>query len=274
MLTRPIPSSGEALPVVGLGTYQTFDVGNDVRKRRLLAEVLRKFYKSGGSLIDSSPMYGRAEEVCGDVLASISLTASVFLATKVWTHGQCRGVDQMRESMAKLQTDQIDLMQIHNLVDWRRHLSTMREWQAQGMLRYLGITHYTAGAFAELEEIITHESIDFVQLPYSIALRTAESRILSVAADHGVGVIVNRPFEGGSLFDAVDGISIPTWANEFDCSNWSVFFLKYLISHPAVTCVIPATRNIDHLVDMLQAGIGVLPDDSQKKRMNSFIEEL
>lgn len=274
MLTRPIPSTGEAMPVIGLGTYRTFDVGRDPAVRATLAEVLRSFVAAGGTMIDSSPMYGRAEEVCGDVLAETGLHDKVFVATKVWTRGGRRGVAQMRESMEKLRCGVIDLMQIHNLVDWRTHLATLRGWRDEGLIRYLGITHYTTGAFAELEDVMTREAVDFVQLPYSIAVRGAEERILSVAADKGVGVIVNRPYDGGGLFAAVRGRPLPGWAAEFDCTGWGQFFLKYILAHPAVTCVIPATGKVDHLTEMVLAGEGRLPDDAQRARMAALIADL
>jgi len=274
MLTRPIPSSGEAMPVIGLGTYQTFDVGREPGVRSVLGEVLRGFIDAGGTMIDSSPMYGRAEEVCGDVLAETGLQGRAFIATKVWTRGRRQGVTQMRESMAKLRCDVIDLMQIHNLVDWRTHLATLRDWRHEGLIRYIGITHYTTGAFRELEDVMTREAVDFVQLPYSIAVRAAEDRILSVAADRGVGVIVNRPYDGGGLFGAVRGRPLPHWAAEFDCTGWGQFFLKYILGHPAITCVIPATGKVDHLRELVAAGEGRMPDSGQRVRMAALVDDL
>lgn len=274
MLTRPIPSTGEALPAIGLGTYRTFDVGGDSDIRTRLAEVTRRFFDASGTLLDSSPMYGRAETVCGDVLAATGLQDRAFIATKVWTSGRRRGIRQMRESMAKMRCDVVDLMQIHNLVDWRTHLATLRDWRDEGLIRYIGITHYTTGAFRELEDVMTRESVDFVQLPYSIAVRGAENRILSVAADRKVGVIVNRPYEGGGLFGAVRGRALPEWAASFDCAGWGSFFLKYILGHPAVTCVIPATGRLDHLDDMVAAGSGRLPDATARARMAAYIDAL
>ncbi len=274
MLTRAIPSTGEAMPVIGLGTYQTFDVGRDPKVRAVLGEVLRRFMDAGGTMIDSSPMYGKAETVCGDVLAETGLQSRAFIATKVWTSGRRRGMAQMRESMEKLRCDVIDLMQIHNLVDWQTQFATLRRWRDEGLIRYLGITHYTTGAFHKLEEVMAREAVDFVQLPYSIALRDAEDRILSVASDRGVGVIVNRPYDGGGLFGAVRGRPLPQWAAEFDCTGWGQFFLKYILGHPAVTCVIPATGKIDHLCELVAAGEGRQPDASQRARMAALIEDL
>ena len=262
------------MPVIGLGTYRTFDVGGNAEVRSVLGEVLRRFIDAGGTMIDSSPMYGKAESVCGDVLAETGLQGRAFIATKVWTSGRRRGVAQMRESLEKLRCDVIDLMQIHNLVDWRTQLATLRGWQGEGLIRYIGITHYTTGAFRELEEFMAREAVDFVQLPYSIAVRTAEDRILSVAADQAVGVIVNRPYDGGLLFDAVRGRPLPEWAAEFDCTGWGQFFLKYILGHPAITCVIPATVKIDHVCELLAAGEGLLPDAVQRARMAALIEDL
>jgi aryl-alcohol dehydrogenase-like predicted oxidoreductase len=274
MLTRPIPSTGEAMPVIGLGTYQTFDVGRDPAIRSTLGEILRQFMDAGGTMIDSSPMYGKAEAVCGDVLAETELQGRAFLATKVWTRGRRQGIAQMRGSMKLLRSTVIDLMQIHNLVDWQTQLATLREWKEEGLIRYIGITHYTTGAFEELEDVMANEAVDFVQLPYSVAVRGAEDRILSVAADRGVGVIPNRPYDGGHLFRAVRGRTVPAWAEEFDCTGWGTFFLKYILGHPAVTCVIPATGKIDHLPAILAAGEGRLPDAGQRAQMTSLIDAL
>ena len=225
-------------------------------------------------MIDSSPMYGTAETVCGDVPAETGLHGRAFIATKVWTSGRRQGIAQMRESLAKLRCDVIDLMQIHNLVDWQTQLKTLRSWQNEGLIRYLGITHYTTGTFRELEDVMAREAVDFVQLPYSIAVRGAEDRILSVAADRGVGVIVKRPYGGGNLFGAVRGRPLPEWVAEFDCTGWGQFFLKYILGHPAVTCVIPATGKTDHLRELVAAGEGRLPDAGQCARMAALIEDL
>lgn len=262
------------MPIIGLGTYRTFDVGRGLEERAVLGEVLRQFTDAGGAMIDCSPMYGKAETICGDVLAYTGLHDRVFVATKVWTSGRRRGDAQMRESQTKLRCDVIDLMQIHNLVDWQIHLPILRDWRDAALIRYIGITHYTTAAFRELEDIMAREAIDFVQLPYSIAVRAAENRILSVASDRGVGVIVNRPYDGGALFRAVRGRLLPVWAAEFDCTGWGQFFLKYILGHPAVTCAIPATGKFDHLAELVAAGKGRLPDAGQRARMAALLDDL
>jgi diketogulonate reductase-like aldo/keto reductase len=268
MIARPIPSSGEAMPMIGLGTWQTFDVGGDAKARRPLRQVVRLLIDAGGRMIDSSPMYGRAEAVTGDLVAELGVRQKTFLATKVWTTGRERGIEQMRRSAALLRSDVVDLMQIHNLVDWKTQLATLREMKERGRIRYIGITHYTESALAELARILDSEpGIDFVQLPYSIESRAAEARLLPVAEARRVAVIVNRPFEEGALFRRAKGRALPDWAGEIGCASWAQFFLKYLIGHPAVTCVIPATSDPRHMEDDLAAGFGALPDERQRRRM-------
>ncbi|HYQ82277.1 MAG TPA: aldo/keto reductase [Anaeromyxobacteraceae bacterium] len=267
MLTRPIPRSGEPLPAVGLGTWQTFDVGESASERSPLAEVLRRFLDGGGRVIDSSPMYGRAEAVVGDCLAGSRHAATPFLATKVWTNGRSAGEAQMRESMRRLRSERLDLMQIHNLLDWETHLPVLRDWKAKGRFRYIGITHYSLGAFAQMEKLLRSERLDFVQLPYSLATREAEQRLLPAAADTGTAVLVMRPFEEGALFRAVRGKPLPAWAAELGCGAWSQLFLKFILSHPAVTSVIPATARPEHLSENLRAGLGPLPDEAMRRRM-------
>jgi diketogulonate reductase-like aldo/keto reductase len=267
MITRAIPKTGEPLAVIGLGTWQTFDIGNDPATRGRLAEVLRALFAGGGKVIDSSPMYGRAEGVVGDLLAQLHARSSAFLATKVWTTGQQAGIEQMQRSFELLRTRTIDLMQIHNLLDWRAHLSALRRMKDAGQIRYIGITHYTASALPELAEIIEREQIDFVQCAYSIEERDAEKRLLPLAAERRVGVIVNRPFGGGGLFSRARAVALPPWAAEFGCSSWAQFLLKFILSNPAVTCVIPATANPEHLADNLSAGYGRLPDAAERQRM-------
>jgi diketogulonate reductase-like aldo/keto reductase len=274
MLTRPIPRTGEALPVVGLGTWQTFDVGTGETARAPLRQVLDAYFAGGGRLIDSSPMYGRAEEVVGDLLRENkgpARTAAPFLATKVWTSGKARGEAQMRTSMRLMGTEKMDLLQVHNLLDWRAHLETLRDWKAKGLVRYIGVTHYQLGAFPELERIVTKEGVDFVQLPYSIGTRDAEARLLPAAAAHGVAVLVMRPFEEGALFSRVRGKALPPWAADFDCASWAQFFLKFIIGHPAVTCPLPATANPAHLADNLAAGRGRVPDEATRKKMIAWV---
>jgi diketogulonate reductase-like aldo/keto reductase len=274
MITRAIPSTGEALPVIGLGTWQAFDVGGDPATRRTLAEVLRLFFAGGAKIIDSSPMYGRAEGVVGDLLTELDARESAFIATKVWTSGREAGIAQMKRSAELLRTGVIDLMQIHNLLDWRTHLSTLRRMKEAGQLRYIGITHYTSSALPELAAIIEREQIDFVQLAYSIDVRDAEKRVLPLAADRRVGIIANRPFGGGNLFGRVRRVAIPPWAAEFGCTTWAQFFLKFIVSHPAVTCAIPATADPGHLGDNLGAGYGRLPDPAERQRMAKFWDSL
>ncbi len=272
MLTRPIPSSAEKLPVIGLGTWQTFDV----RPSELasLAPVLDRFAKLGGRVVDSSPMYGRAEQVVGDLVTRLKLRDSIFLATKVWTRGKQAGIESMERSVTRLQTKTIDLMQVHNIVDVENQLATMREWKAEGRFRYLGITHYNASAFAEVAKILAREKLDFLQINYSIMEREAEEKILPLAQERGVAVIVNRPFGGGDLFGRARGKSLPDFASEFDCNSWAQFFLKWIVTHPAVTCAIPATNNVQHLEDNMRAGSGKLPDADMRRRMFDVVAKL
>jgi diketogulonate reductase-like aldo/keto reductase len=273
--TRPIPSSGEPLPCVGLGTWQQFDVGPDATEERTaLKEVLRRLVSLGGSVVDSSPMYGRAEQVVGALSAEVGLTGDLFGATKVWTQGRADGVRQMKRSMDRMNQQPMDLMQVHNLVDWQTHLDTLQSWKQEGKIRYVGVTHYTLGAFDDLASIIQNRDIDFVQLPYSIATTQAEERLLPLAAANDVGVIVNGPFEGGALFGHVEGKPLPDWADSFDCESWAQFFLKYLLGHKAVTCVIPGTSDPEHLRDNVRAGYGRLPDDDTRERMRTHLQNL
>jgi diketogulonate reductase-like aldo/keto reductase len=281
MLTRPIPSSGEKLPVIGLGTWQKFDVDLTSDNRRQLGDVLSSFVRLGGRVIDTSPMYGRAEEVIGDLTTTLGIQGNVatanpsggrlFLATKVWTRGQENGIRSMERSMVRLRTKQIDLMQVHNLVDVRTHLATLRQWKEHGRIRYIGITHYESGAFDEVEKIMRSEKLDFVQINYSIMEREAEERVLPLAQERGIAVIVNRPFGGGDLFNRVRSKSLPEWSTEFDCRSWAQFFLKWIVSNPAVTCAIPATDKPRHLEDNMQAGIERLPDQKVRQRMVEIV---
>ncbi len=274
MLMRAIPGSGEKLPVIGLGTWQAFDVDLTPEYRKQLADVLALFVKLGGRVIDSSPMYGRAEEVIGELSHSLGLREKLFLATKVWTHGKQAGIDSMERSFRRLQTNRIDLMQVHNLVDVETQLATMRDWKAQARFRYIGITHYDATAFAAVEKILRSEQLDFLQINYSLMEREAEQSILSLAQDRQLAVIVNRPFGAGDLFRRVRAKTLPNWAAEFDCRSWAQFFLKWIIAHPAVTCVIPATNKPEHLEDNLKGGTGRIPDAKMRKRMEQTISSL
>src|SRR5437763_3486042 len=272
MLTRPIPSSGEKLPMIGLGTWQTFDV--DPAQFAPLAEVLSTLVKLGGRVVDSSPMYGRSEQVIGDLLTKLKLRDSLFLATKGWNRGRQAGINSMERSFARLQTKTIDLMQVHNLVDAETQLRTIRELKAQGRFRYLGVTHYEAGSFAEVAKILAREKLDFVQINYSIMEREAEEKILPLAQEHGIAVIVNRPFGGGDLFSRVRGKPLPDFASEFDCTSWAQFFLKLIIDNPTVTCAIPATNNVQHLEDNRRAGVGKLPDGKIRQHMIEALAKL
>ena len=273
-LHRPIPSSGEQIPAVGLGTARTFDVGPDPRERGPLREVLKRFVSLGGRVVDSSPMYGRAETVLGDLAAELGLQDRLFYATKVWISGRAAGVEQMRNSLRRLRVKRIDLMQVHNLVDWRTHIETLAHWKAEGRIRYLGITHYQVSAFDDLERVMRQERLDFVQLPYSIQNRAAEKRLLPLAADRGIAVLVNEPFEKGALFRVVRDQPLPAWATEFDCTSWAQYFLKFIVSHAAVTCPIPATSKPAHLVDNMQAGLGRLPDAEMRQAMVAHYERI
>ena len=274
MLTRPIPSTGEALPVIGLGTWRAFDVGTDPATRRPLREVLQLLLDAGGRVIDISPMYGRAEAVTGDLLAELGARPRAFAATKVWTTGRERGIEQMRRSAQLLRTEVIDLVQIHNLVDWRTHLATLRRMKEEGRVRYIGVTHYTTGVLPELARILVGEpGIDFVQLGYSLATRAPETELLPTAAARGVAVIVNQPLERGDLFRRVRGRALPDWAREFDCASWAELFLKYILAEPAVTCVIPATGNPEHMRDNVTAGFGRLPDARQRQQIRRLWDE-
>ena len=271
MQRRKIPSSGEMLPVVGCGTWRTFDVGTAPEQRAPLGEVLRLLFEAGGSVIDSSPMYGAAEGVVGDLLAAAGSRDKAFIATKVWTSGRDNGVEQMRQSMRLLRTDRLDLMQIHNLVDWRTHLPTLKAWKAEGRLRYFGITHYTESAHAELEAVLRAEKWDFVQLNYALDDRAVEQRLLPLAAERGVAVIVNQPFGGGGLIRRLSSRKLPDWAGEIGCTSWAQLLLKFVLAHPAVTCVIPGTGRPEHMKDNVQAGFGVYPDANLIKRMAAEI---
>src|SRR5438132_2488783 len=274
MLTRTIPSSGEKLPVIGLGTWRTFDVDLTTDNRRQIEEVLSLFVKLGGRVIDSSPMYGRSEEVIGDLIGTLGIRDKVFLATKIWTRGRDNGIKSMERSMELLRTKQINLMQVHNLLDVQTHLATLREWKQQGRIQYLGITHYEAGAFSDVEKIMRSEKLDFVQINYSLMERDAEERVLPLAQKRGVAVIVNRPFGAGDLFDKVRSRPLPDWAAEFDCRSWAQFFLKWIVAYPAVTCAIPATDKPRHLEDNMQGGVGRLPNENMRRRVVELVSSL
>jgi diketogulonate reductase-like aldo/keto reductase len=262
MNTRPIPATQEALPVVGCGTWIGFDQRPGTEEYQRLPGVLDALFAAGGTVIDSSPMYGRSEETTGELLAApASLPASAqrdkaFLATKVWTSGREAGIAQMEQSFKRLRTRRIDLMQVHNLVDWRTHLATLRGWKDKGRVRYIGITHYTASAYAEVEAVLRAEKLDFLQINYSADARDAEKRLLPLAAERGVAVVVNLPFGGGGLLRRLRDKPLPGWAADIGCTSWAQVLLKFVLSHPGVTCVIPGTSHAQHMADNATAGTG------------------
>jgi diketogulonate reductase-like aldo/keto reductase len=263
-LVRKIPASGEELPIIGLGTSRTFEVGDSVALRAPLREVLEGFFASGGRLIDTSPMYSSAEQVLGELLTP-DMHQRAFLATKVWTRGARSGIEQMTHSAQMLKSARLDLIQVHNLLDLDTHLKTLREWKESGRVRYIGVTHYTVSAHPELARVLAREKLDFVQFNYSPLTRAAETRLLPLAAERGVAVLVNRPFEDGALFQAVHAKPLPAWAADLDATSWGQLALKYIAAHPAVTCIIPATGKLAHLQDNLAGGRGRLPDARQRE---------
>lgn len=274
MLTRAIPSSGEKLPVIGLGSWQVFDVDLTPDNQKQLGDVFSLFAKLGGRVIDSSPMYGRSEQVIGALAARLDLSGKLFFATKVWTRGKQAGAESMKRSMARFQTKRIDLMQVHNLVDLDTQLATMREWKAQGRFRYIGVTHSSTSAHPEVEKVLRKEKLDFLQINYSIMEREADQRLLPLAQDRQVAVLANRPFGGGDLFSRVRAKPLPEWTAEFDCRSWAQFLLKWIVAHPAITCAIPATGNPQHLEDNMRGGFGRLPDEKTRRRMVEFVSAI
>ena len=270
MLRKTIPGTADSLPVIGLGSSRTFDVDTDAPVIADFVALIQEFFAQGGELIDSSPMYGSAEQIIGMLLNRAGDRDQLFAATKVWTDGEQAGIKQMESSARKWGIDRFDLMQIHNLRDWQTHLNTLKAWKAEGKIRYIGITTSHGRSHPELEAILRQEPFDFVQLSYNIEDRSVEDRLLPLAADRGIAVLVNRPYQRGSLFRAVKGKNLPDWATEFDCHSWGQFFLKYIVSHPAVTCVIPATSKLHHLQDNLAAGSGRQPDAAMRNKMENF----
>lgn len=267
MQTRPIPKTGEALPMIGCGTWRTFDVGNSAPEIAERAEVLKTLFAAGGKVIDSSPMYGSSEAVVGRALGLVDGRGKAFVATKVWTSGRDAGLRQMEDSLEKLRADPIDLMQIHNLVDWRTQLATLRDWKARGRTRYIGITHYHDGAFDELAAVLKTEEMDFVQFNYALDDRAAEEMLLLLAADTGVAVLINRPFGGGGLLRRVASRPLPGWAAELGATSWAQALLKFILAHPAVGCAIPGTGNARHMADNVHAADGHYPDAALRRRM-------
>lgn len=274
MLKKKIPSSGEKIPVIGMGSSRTFDAGDSQQARVNLTKVLQTFFDLGGTVIDTSPMYGSSEQVLGDLLVNVKNKQSLFMATKVWTQGREEGIAQMQQSMALLRRPVIDLIQIHNLLDWKVHWKTLKEWKQQGKVRYIGITTHRGYDHDQLAYVMENYPIDFIQFSYSIANRKAEQRILPLAAERGIATMINRPFQRGDLFRSVKGKELPAWAAEFDCNSWGQFFLKFVVSHPAVTCTIPATSKVHHMRDNMGAGLGRMPNPQQRQKMFDYFESL
>jgi aryl-alcohol dehydrogenase-like predicted oxidoreductase len=274
MATRAIPGTGERLPMVGVGTARVFNVSLNQETRARLSEVLKIMLAAGGRILDTSPMYGTAEPVSGKLIGEMGVRDQMFIATKVWTRGRQEGIAQMRRSLARFATAKIELMQVHNLVDWRTQLKTCREFKERGVFKYIGVTHYTPAAFDELAAIIRAEPIDFLQIPYSIVNREAERMLFPLVRERKVALITHRNFEVGGLFRRVRGVKLPGWAADFDCTSWGQFFLKFVLGHPASTCVIPGTSKARHMRDNIQAGMGRLPDAKQRERMAQYISEL
>lgn len=274
MLQRVIPSSNQKIPVVGLGTWQTFDVENATEKRETLTTVLTEMQNLGGTVIDSSPMYGSSERVVGDLTTKSGLADKFFYATKVWTSGKEAGIQQMERSFKSMQRKQIDLMQIHNLVDWKTHVKTLKEWKEKGKIKYWGITHYVDAAHASLEKVIKQEKPDFVQFNYSIKERNAEVSLFETSRRNGTAVLINQPFDSGSLFRVTKGKQLPEWCKEYDINSWAQYFLKFILSNVLVTCVIPGTSKPHHAIDNMMAGYGKIPDAKAREKMYSYIKSL
>ena len=274
VIKKSIRSSGERLPAIGLGTWLTFDVNEAALAQTQLLPVLQTFFDHGGVLIDSSPMYGASEEVIGDLLPLVKNKPALFAASKVWTMGQNRGINQMEASRKLWRVARFDLMQIHNMLDWEAHLETLKKWKSEGRVRYIGITTSHGRRHEAMEKVMAKEPFDFVQFTYNIVDREAEQRLLPLAAERGIGVIINRPFQGGALFNRVRNKPLPSWAAEFDCRNWAQFFLKFIIAHPAVTCAIPATSQAAHMQENIGAGSGRLPDAATRRRMVQYFEAI
>ena len=273
-MSRKIPSTGEEIPAIGLGTWQVFDAGNDAAARAPLREVLVRLARAGGKLIDCSPMYGSAESVAGDLVAELGLRENLFIATKVWTRGREDGIREMETSFRRLKVKQMDLMQVHNLLDAAVHTKTINDMKAMGRIRYAGITHYTASAHADVEKWLNREKYDFLQINYSLAERASEKRLLPLCADKKIAVIANRPFAEGAMFRRVRGKPLPSWAAEIGVASWAQYFLKWIVGHPAVTCAIPGTGKPEHIADNVAAGFGALPDAAMRRRMAEHFDTL
>src|SRR5713101_7058982 len=265
------PQEKVNLPKIGLGTWQTFDVGGDAAARAPLREVLKLL---NGNVVDSSPMYGSSESVAGDLIAELGVRDRLFIATKVWTSGRDAGIRQMEDSFRRLRVERMDLMQVHNLVDVATHTGTLKDWKQKGRVRYMGITHYTSSAYADVERWLKTGDYDFLQINYSLGERDAEKRLLPLARERNIAVIINRPFAEGDLFRRTKGKALPPWAGELGISSWAQYFLKWIVSHPAVTCAIPGTGKPEHMQDNLAAGRGRLPDEAQRRGMAQYFDSL
>lgn len=274
MLKRNIPSSNEKIPVVGLGTWQTFDVGNSTIKRSPLLQVLNEMNTQGGNLIDTSPMYGSSEKVVGDLTTELGMANQFFYATKVWTSGKNAGIKQMERSFKLMRRKQMDLMQIHNLIDWKTHVKTLRSWKENGKIKYWGITHYVNSSHSTLERIIKSEKPDFVQFNYSIKERHAEKSLFETLRKNKTAVIINQPYNSGSLFRLVRGKTLPEWCKAYDINSWGQYFLKFILSNELVTCVIPGTSKPHHALDNMLAGYGKMPDTNTREKMYNHIKTI
>lgn len=271
---RPIPSSAEAIPVIGMGTSRTFDTEAEPETLARLARVMDVFLEGGGRVLDSSPMYGKAESRVGDVLRRRPHVKNVFAATKVWTEGQEEGREQMRTSAQRMSVDRFDLIAVHNLVDWKTQLATLKHWKEEGRVRYIGITTSHGRFHEELLQIMASEPLDFVQFSYNIGNRDAEAQLLPLARDRGIATMINRPYQRGALFKRSAGQPLPAVAKDLGCSSWGQFFLKFIVGHPAVTCLIPATSKVHHMQDNMGANVGPVPDSKQREEMLRVFEAL
>ncbi len=274
LIYRAIPATGELLPALGMGSYQTFNISEDSPLKTELKQILATFFEMHGCLIDSSPMYGRSESVIGELVSEIELKDRYFAASKIWTYGKEAGLKAVETTQQRMQVKKMDLMQVHNLRDWKVHLPTLQSLKQENKLRYTGITTSFLGQYDEFEAVMHKEKLDFVQLNYNIKIREAEKRLLPLAMDKGVAVIVNMPYEKGRLFKLVRGKKLPEWTQEFDCESWGQFFLKFILSHPAVTCAIPATSKLEHMVDNMQAMVGQLPTSKMREKMLAYFDSL
>jgi len=275
ILTKAIPTTKEMIPIIGMGSWLTFSVGGDEADRARCVEILQAFFARGGGMVDSSPMYGSSQEVIGHCLTKLDYPTGLFAATKVWILGKTFGINQMESAEEMWGVKQFDLMQIHNMLSWRTHLETLKEWKAQGRIRYIGITTSHGRRHEKLEKALLEEEFDFVQFTYNMVDREVEQRLLPIAKERGIAVIINRPFQRGGLFEMVEGKALPEWAKEIDCNNWAQFFLKFVVSHPAVTCAIPATSQLTHMHENMGAAYGKLPDKNMRVRMlNYFTKQI